>query len=387
MKVGIIGANWSLKVHGAAWKMFPGVEVAAVCTAHRETAERAAAEHGVPRAYWDTRDLAADPDIDIIDVGSRPAYRPPMVTDALRAGKHVYNALPFATNMAEATEQAALARKNSLVGVVDAQFRWVPAAIKMKRMIDEGFIGRPFGFTARITLPFVNEGSNYYSYAAYPPADVQPYKWLAERSSGASAWRNYGTHLLLLLTHMIGPVDTVTGMTTTGATRWDLPDGATLYPETDDLGCAVVKMRNGALGTLTASWSTADPAEWVLLDIWGEKGRLCYSDPTFGDGISATLYAGNAKLVKSDESKGGLVDIEDELFRVPGFETGGDRPPPYMVSMGWMFHNMLEAIAGRAKPSPSFDEALHVHAVVEAMMQSEAEGKPIQIVEGYLAGG
>ncbi len=74
-KIGIIGANWSLKVHGAAWRMLPGVELAAVCTAHRETAEAAADAYGVPRAYWDFREMAADPDLDIIDVGSRPAYR------------------------------------------------------------------------------------------------------------------------------------------------------------------------------------------------------------------------------------------------------------------------------------------------------------------------
>jgi predicted dehydrogenase len=70
IKVGIIGANWSLKVHGTAWRLLPGIEVAAVCTAHRETAEAAARQFGVPKAYWNVGDLAGDPDIDIIDVGS-----------------------------------------------------------------------------------------------------------------------------------------------------------------------------------------------------------------------------------------------------------------------------------------------------------------------------
>jgi hypothetical protein len=38
VNVGIISANWSLKVHGSAWRLLPGVEVAAICTAHKETA-------------------------------------------------------------------------------------------------------------------------------------------------------------------------------------------------------------------------------------------------------------------------------------------------------------------------------------------------------------
>lgn len=146
VRVGIIGANWSLKVHGTAWRQLPGVEVAAVCTAHRETAEAAAAAFGVPKAYWNVEDLAADPDIDIIDVGSRPAYRPDMVMAALNNGKHVYDALPFAVTLDQAKAQAELARNNGLVGTVDAQFRWVPAAMQMKAMIDAGAIGSVKGF-------------------------------------------------------------------------------------------------------------------------------------------------------------------------------------------------------------------------------------------------
>ena len=51
LKVGIISANWSLKVHGAAWRRIEGVEVAAICTSRQETAERAARDYGIPKAY------------------------------------------------------------------------------------------------------------------------------------------------------------------------------------------------------------------------------------------------------------------------------------------------------------------------------------------------
>ena len=378
MKVGIVGANWSLKVHGVAWQMFPGVEVAAVCTSRQETAERAAKEYGVPRAYWNVAEMAADPDLDIIDVGSRPSYRPPMVMDALRGGKHVYNALPFATNLAEAQAQADLARSMGKIGVVDAQFRYVPAAMQMKRMIDEGFIGRPLGFTGRLVLPLVHDGALHYPYAAYPPADVQPYKWLAEKASGASAWRNYGTHMTLLLNHMIGRVASVTGMVETGMKDWSLPDGSALKAETDDLGCAVMQMENGAIGTLQVGWCMPD-ADFIMLDVWGDKGRLRYTDRSFGDGISAELYAAGAKLKVQGEDSGSLVAIDDEFFRVPGMTWDRASAPPYMTSMGWMFHNMLEAIAGRKPASPSFDDALHAHSVVEALLQSAAEGRHIKV--------
>ena len=47
LRVGIISANWSLRVHGPAWRRIKGVEVAAICTAHQEMAEAAAREFDV----------------------------------------------------------------------------------------------------------------------------------------------------------------------------------------------------------------------------------------------------------------------------------------------------------------------------------------------------
>ena len=125
IRVGIISANWSLKVHGAAWRLFPDVEVAAICTAHRETAEAAAAAFNVSRAYWKVADLVADPDLDIIDVGTRPSFRHSMVMAALNAGKHVYDALQFALNIAQAEQMRDALLAAGRVGIVDAQFRWV----------------------------------------------------------------------------------------------------------------------------------------------------------------------------------------------------------------------------------------------------------------------
>jgi len=146
VKVGIISANWSLKVHGSAWRLLPGVEVAAICTAHKETAEAAAQAFGIRKAYWDFEQMTADPELDIIDVGTRPSFRQPMVLSALRNGKHVYSALPFAANLAAAEQMCEEQLRHKRVGIVDAQFRLVPAAQHMKRLIDEGYIGKPAGF-------------------------------------------------------------------------------------------------------------------------------------------------------------------------------------------------------------------------------------------------
>ena len=99
LRVGIISANWGVTAHLPAWRAVDGVAVVAICTAHEETARTAAAANGIDKPYWDFRAMAADPDIDLIDCGTRPDLREQMVAAALQAGKHVYNGVPFATGL------------------------------------------------------------------------------------------------------------------------------------------------------------------------------------------------------------------------------------------------------------------------------------------------
>jgi len=380
LKVGIISANWSLKVHGAAWRLLPGVEVAAICTAHRETAEAAAAAFNVPRAYWSVEDLVADAELDIIDVGTRPAYRYPMVMAALRAGKHVYQALPFATDVARADQMRDAQQSRGLTGVVDAQFRWVPAAQHMKRLIDAGFLGQPLGFNVQLFLPLHRHDGCVYPHAAYPGGGLQPYKWLAERSSGASGWRNFGTHALLLLTHLLGDVQELGGTLARGIERWHLPDGSTLLAENDDLGSAVVRLANGATGTVQTGWCVPDTAG-LRAELWGDRGRLLYEDPSFGDGVSARLFAGDASPVAYGHQSGSWLDIPAHLYEVPGTAINKANAPPFMLSMAWMFHDMLRTIRHGGPGSPSFGEAAHVHRAVEALGRAHEERRWVRLDE------
>ena len=380
IKVGIISANWSLKVHGTAWRLFPDVEVTAICTAHRETAEAAAKTFGVPRAYWNVADLVADADLDIIDVGTRPAFRHAMVMAALGAGKHVYDALPFAVNVLQADQMRDAQLAARRVGIVDAQFRWVPAVRHMKNLIDTGFIGRPLGFSVQLFLPLNRHDGFLYPHSVYPGGGVDPYKWLAEKESGGSAWRNFATHSLLLLTHLLGDIDDVSGCVARGIERWEIPDGSTLIPQTEDLGSAVLRLRSGATGTVQAAWCVPDAAGFRF-EVWGDTGRLLLEDPRFGDGISARLYAGDARPRPFGDLAGSWLDIPEELFVVPGTSISKSTAPPFMVPMGLMFHDMLRTIRNGGPGSPNFTEAAHVQRAVEAVLVSHSERRWVRPAE------
>ena len=113
LRVGIISAAWGAQAHLPAWRAVPGVEVVGICTAHRETAEAAAATHDVSMPFWDAQEMAQHPDIDVVDVGTRPSYRRDMCLGALAAGKHVYTGIPFAADLDAAR---ALARRGRVRG-------------------------------------------------------------------------------------------------------------------------------------------------------------------------------------------------------------------------------------------------------------------------------
>lgn len=378
LRVGIISANWSLKVHGAAWQRMEGVELAAICTAHQETAEKAARDYNIPKAYWNHEEMAADPDIDIIDVGTRPSFRFPMVMAALRNGKHVYDALPFAMTSADAIAMRDAQIAAGVVGVVDAQFRWSPPALQMKAMIDDGFIGRPLGFNVQLMLPLVEHAGKPYPYSAYSE-HTDPYYWLADKKSGGSAWRNFATHALLFLTHLIGPVEEATGMLTTGLPQWHLPNGDILEPETHDLGSATLRMENGAIGSLQAGWCVPDTEGWRV-EIWGERGRLLLVDNSFGNLMTAKLYAGDARLLTYGARTCEEVAIDPAYYSVPNMQEPSNAPRDF-VAMDWMFSSMIDAIRKGLEGSPSFSEAAAVHQVVEAVEHANAERRWVRVAD------
>jgi len=374
LKVGIVGANWTL-FHAAAWRNVPGVEVAAICTAHQETAEAAAAENGIPKAYWRLQDMLADPELSIINVGTRPAQRYDMVMAALAAGKHVYNCLPFATDAARAAQMHELQRARGLVGAVDAQWRWTPAIRRMKELIDEGAIGEFFTATIHLQLALYDYDDLTYTQCTLS-GTTKPYHWLTQSASGASAWRNFGSHTILNLMYLFGEIEEIVGTTNTFVKELRFPDGTRLRPDTDDFGLALLRFRNGGLANINVSWAMAD-APGYFLEVCGSKGRLVARDAGFCDSTT-TLYHGGSR----PGEQGGLVALPDRLFYVEGTAFSKQNAPLFMVPLTALLADMARVIrTGAGEASPSFAEAAHAHRAVEAAILSKARKSWVRVDE------
>ncbi|MBV8805259.1 MAG: hypothetical protein JO042_09435 [Sinobacteraceae bacterium] len=139
-------------------------------------------------------------------------------------------------------------------------------------------------------------------------------------------------------------------------------------------------MTSGVTGTVQTGWCVPD-TEGLRFEVWGDRGRLLLTDPRFGDGISARLYGGKGRMGSYGEPSGTWLEIPPHYFEVPGTGFSKQNAPPYMVSMGWMFHDMLRTIREGGPGSPSFAEAVHAQRVVEAVIRSGNERNWIRIAE------
>lgn len=364
IRVGIISANWGAYAHLPAWRSIPGVEVVGICTSRRETAEAAANRLGVPKAFWDYREMAVDPDIDLIDCGTRPNIRHEMVLSALRAGKHVYNGIPFAASLAQARELHDAWCASGLVGCVDAFIPWIPAHRLLKEMVDDGFLGRPFGGSLRFHLSLFNQ-----------PRLSFPFNWFAQSGQGVSALRNLGSHALHFLVHLFGDVAEVMAHDSQVLAEWRFEDNSVVQPETNDLAHVTLRFANGMVMQVQLSWSVVGATGWSF-EAFGSAGHLMTTAPEFPTTRDTRVFA--AKL-----GEGALqpVDVPERLYLNDGLGIDREVEPQASHPMALMMSEMVAAIRHGGHCAPDFAQAWHVERVLEAARLSHEKGSWIALAD------
>jgi predicted dehydrogenase len=363
LRVGIVSAGWGGFAHLPAWRAIPGIEVTAICTSRRETAEAAAARLGIARPFWDAEAMCADPDIDIVDCGTRPSVRKPMVLAALANGKHVYNASPHAPDWAGAKAIDAAWRASGSVGVVDAFSQWIPAHRQMKAMVEQGYLGTPLGGTCHFNISLFNA-----------PDKRFPYNWFAQAGQGVSAVRNNGSHALYMLLHLFGPVVDLVADDSQVLKQWVFADGDAIVPETTDLANVMLRFASGLIMQMQISWSMTLHDGWSI-DVFGQQGRLVASSPTFPTARDCTLRGGT--LGGSLET----IEIPAHFKGAPDIALDWQSEPQPSFPMALSMQAMVAAIHGGARPEPDFAQALEVERLQEAIRLSSLERRWIRIAD------
>jgi predicted dehydrogenase len=364
LRVGIISANWGAFAHLPGWRAVPGVEVVGICTSRRETAEAAAARCGIERAFWNAQEMAADPDIDIVDCGTRPSIREAMVLGCLRNGKHVYNAIPFAASLEGARTLHAAWRQGGTVAVVDAFSEWLPAHRLAREMLDDGYLGRPFGGTCVFNMSLFNTLNPQF-----------PYNWFAQSGLGVSAVRNLGSHALHMLTYLFGSVEELVAHDGRLLDEWRSPDGQSIKAETNDFANMLLRFTSGLVIQFQVSWNAPLGIGWYL-DMFGSNGRMLVQAPSFPTSRDTTLHAGRLGGAGLER-----IEIPQRLLRTSeiGIDASFKIQPSHPMALS--MHAMAQAIRGQGKARPDFDQAWQVERLQEAVRRSTAERRWVRLAE------
>ncbi len=138
--------------HGldTAWRDIPNTEVVTVADDNQDGLAAAAKKLNVDQAFTDYRKLLDTIKVDIVAICPRwiDQHRD-MAVAAANHGAHVYMEKPFCRTMAEADEIVAACEKNKVKLAVAHPTRYSPLITTIKRMIDDGQLGRVLEYRGR----------------------------------------------------------------------------------------------------------------------------------------------------------------------------------------------------------------------------------------------
>ncbi len=365
--IGLIGTGFMGKCHALAYRavkaVFPEVptpRLELLCDVPEPT--RQADAFGFQRTTADWRDLLADDRVDLVSITTPNHLHHEMAVAALEAGKHVYLEKPMALTLAQAEQMAEVARTARGRTIVGYNYICNPLVRKARELFENGAIGRPIYFRG-----VVDE-----DYQADPDL---PWTWRSTRAAaGLGALGDLGCHLVSIACEFLGPIDSLIAQQATVHETRPYGDAGERRPvENEDIAAALVRFRNGVQGNLSTSRSAWGRKNYLTWELHGDRGMITFDQERMNE---LRLYQSG-----DDSATNGFRRILAGPEHTP---YGAFVPAP---GHGLGFNDLktielggfLTAVAGDARPYPSFDDALHFERVVHAIAEAAEKGERITI--------
>ncbi len=278
--VGIVGTGFIGPAHVEALRRL-GIPVLGLAEVDLETAQKKAAELGIPKAYGSLEALLADADIDVVHIAAPNVLHYPFAKAALQAGKHVICEKPLAMNAQESAELVRLADEVQKVNVVNFNIRMYPMVQQARSMVQNGDIGNLL----------IIQGSYLQDWLLFPT----DWNWRLEPSAGGSlrAVGDIGSHWLDLMTFVSGlkikevfadfktfypvrkkparPLETFTGKILQSSDYVDQPIS------TEDYATILLHFEKDVQGVLTVSQVCSGRKNRLFFEINGAQSSLAWN--------------------------------------------------------------------------------------------------------------
>ena len=150
LRVGIIGTGWIAEKAAITLAGLTMCEAYAVGSRSQEKADEFSRKWDVKKAYGSYAELMADPDVDLVYVGTPHSHHYDVTREALLAGKPCLVEKAFMANRREAKEIIDLAHEQKVFLAEAIWTRYQPIVDMVRELIDSGRIGTPRLLTATL---------------------------------------------------------------------------------------------------------------------------------------------------------------------------------------------------------------------------------------------
>ena len=371
IKVGLIGAGFIGRSHARAFHAvatvfpdIPAVGLEMLAEATRQAAAAAAAELRFRRWTADWRQLAADPEVDLVAIATPNHLHREMALAAIAAGRHVYCEKPLARDAAEARGMAEAAAAAGVKTLVGYGYLCNPAIRLAREILEGGDIGEVVHF----------RGAHGEDYLADP---ATPFSWRCARAqSGSGALADLGSHVISLAHYLVGEVEAVCAdLATVIPERTDPATGALRAVENDDQVQFLIRFAGGATGSAEASRVAHGRKLGLGFEITGTKGALRFDQERMNE--LAVYEARGAAGRRGFRTI--LTGPEHPYYAAfcpaPGHGLGFNDLKLIEV------YRLLSGLDGTAPLYPDFHDAAKIAQVIDAVLRAAEEGRWVTVAE------
>lgn len=237
IKVAVVGCG-SIAIHRhiPEYAGNSHVEFVAFCDPVIERAQEMANKHG-GQAFADYKEMLGAVDIDAVSVCTPNALHAPISIAAAEAGCHVLCEKPMAVSREEGEAMIKAAADNGVLLMIGHNQRYMAPHVKAKQILQEGSLGRVISFRTA----FGHGGPEGWS------IDGKESWFFRKEDAFVGAMGDLGVHKSDLIRWLFD--DEVIEVS---AFVENLDKD---YSTVDDNAVCLLRMKGGAVGTLTASWT------------------------------------------------------------------------------------------------------------------------------------
>ena len=327
-----------------------------VCDSNPDAAASMKEKNGFEMATSDLDELLGCKDIDVVTVSTPNVFHKENILAALAAGKHVYVDKPLAASYREALEVAEARKKSGLIGQIAHQFRFYPAVMRAKQLMEEGRIGKIMSFHGA----YLHSGSI---------AKNKPIGWKQDKAmGGGGVLFDLGSHILDLLYSLLGDFSEIFASTRVLYPERPNAKGEMVSITADDSAWILCKLPCGAQGMVEASKIYTGTNDDLRFEIYGDKGALRF-DSNYPNWLE---FFDNEKPEKPLGGERGYTRIET----MSSFEKPGGSFPPSKFPVGWLrshvhcFYSFLNCVYNNIPAQPSFEDGAYILKLLEASYES-----------------